>query len=279
LTASSDLSLRIYSSITGVNPRTLQGHTRGITCTYILGVGKQVLSGSRDGTIRLWDVGAGKEVRKWTMKGKEPLVGIFVLGEETKVVVGVTKKRIEAFEFARIGRVFWSEESGWEAGIVSMAYDPAARLLATGHADGVISVKYLEIDTASIAPSEARTPSAISTPAMSAENHASDLSSIPTAVKSVTRLRRNDSPIYSLQFAPSLSAPNAPDIIIDVLVGTGAGLPCRLELRSDGKGEGKVEIKVKEEFAGWEAVGVESWAVSGDSVWCAGGEGGIRRYQ
>jgi proteasomal ATPase-associated factor 1 len=47
-------------------------------------------------------------------------------------------------------------------------------------------------------------------------------------------------------------------------------------------GEGKkggYRVSTKEEYAGWEAVSVETWTRGLDgSVWCAGGEGGIRRY-
>ncbi len=60
------------------------------------------------------------------------------------------------------------------------------------------------------------------------------------------------------------------------MVGTAAGLPCRLSV--DVAEEG-IRVGVKEELAGWEAVGVEAWAISAEGgIWCAGGEGGVRRY-
>ena len=83
-------------------------------------------------------------------------------------------------------------------------------------------------------------------------------------LETVKCFRRNESPIYSLAFRDT-----------DLYVGTAAGLPCRLRVSRDEKG---VKVEVLEEYAGWEAVGVETLAVGLDSVWCAGGEGGVRRY-
>jgi proteasomal ATPase-associated factor 1 len=85
-------------------------------------------------------------------------------------------------------------------------------------------------------------------------------------VKSERMVRRNAASIYSLAWTPEG----------DLLVGTAAGLPCRLGVRSR---NGQLDVEVQEEIAGWEAVGVEAWAVGLDGgIWCAGGEGGIRRY-
>lgn len=100
LTASSDLSIRIFGK-DGINPRTLKGHTKGVTSLAIIGVGKQVISGSRDGTVRVWDVGAGKEVKKWEIPGRTAVEDIVLLEdldgktargmeEEERVVLAAT---------------------------------------------------------------------------------------------------------------------------------------------------------------------------------------------
>jgi proteasomal ATPase-associated factor 1 len=60
-----------------------------------------------------------------------------------------------------------------------------------------------------------------------------------------------------------------------LLVGTTAGLPARLVIRADSD---EIEVVVKEEYGGWDAVGIESWAVGEEGAWCGGGEGGLRRY-
>jgi len=84
-------------------------------------------------------------------------------------------------------------------------------------------------------------------------------------VKREIMMRRNEASVYSLAWAGE-----------DLLAGTAAGSPCRLSVEL---GDGGISVVVKEELAGWEAVGVEGWAVGPDGgVWAAGGEGGIRRY-
>ncbi|PWN18042.1 hypothetical protein BCV69DRAFT_314886 [Microstroma glucosiphilum] len=69
LTASSDLTLRLYSAQDGICPRVFKGHKRAVTSTAILGRGKRIVSASLDGTIRVWDVRAGKSVRMIGCRG------------------------------------------------------------------------------------------------------------------------------------------------------------------------------------------------------------------
>jgi proteasomal ATPase-associated factor 1 len=241
LTASSDLTLRIFSSKTGINPRTLKGHTRAITSTAILGVGKQVLSASKDGTLRVWDVGAGTEARRWAVGGSvealvvvEDEVGLAALGQGAgqRVALAATPEgSISAYvlESESAAPLFTVSPAVSSSKLLSIAYDPASQLVASGHADGKIVLRRLA--------------------ALAGDN------------SDAVVVRRNVAPIFSLAFAGT-----------DLLVGTGSGLPCRLAIDAD------LNATVKEEYAGWEAVAIESWAVAPDGVWCAGGEKSVRRY-
>ncbi|WWD15715.1 hypothetical protein CI109_100137 [Kwoniella shandongensis] len=255
LTASSDLSLRVFGK-DGVNPRTFKGHTRAITSTAILGVGKQLLSGSKDGTIRLWDVGKGVEVKKWTVEGKKGVEAFVVVEDEDglralgvqdqeRVLVVGTQEGVWVQPFD--GEGWWVKDTTEEEGhLVCLAYDETSGTIVTGHTTGIMTVRH--VTTLSKGNAETTTP--------------------------ITTIRRNESPVYSLAFGlPSGSSSES----VELYVGTAAGLPCRLSLRRDG-GEGKYTAKVQEEFAGWEAVGVECFGVGKEGVWCAGGEGGLRRY-
>lgn len=246
LTASSDMSLRIFSSVTGVNPRTLRGHTRAITSTHILGVGRQVLSGGKDGTVRLWNVGAAKEERQWRLK--QPVEAMIVVDDERglsalassgvqgEVILAATPDgSLAAFalDSDSADPLFATPPSASK--LISAAYSPELELIATGHADGTIVLRHL----AALSSSE------------------------PTQ----TVVKRNEAAIYSLAFdGPSL------------LVGTAAGLPARLALDIPQDSGLAIGVSVAEEFAGWEAVGVETWAVATDGAWCAGSDGVLRRY-
>ncbi|KAK8870006.1 hypothetical protein IAR55_000576 [Kwoniella newhampshirensis] len=257
LTASSDLSLRVFGR-DGINPRTFKGHTRAITSTAILGVGKQIVSGSKDGTIRLWDVGRGTEVKKWIVEGKKGVEAVVIVedeeglralglhNQERAMLVG-THERIWVQPFE--GEGWWASESEEEGHMVCLAYDAESGTVVTGHTNGVSAIQD------------------ITTLSKDAE------------IKSITRIRRNHSPIYSLAFGLSATheeGSGAREGRVDLYAGTAAGLPCHLTLGKDA--EGGYVAKVEEEVAGWEAVGVECFAVGKDGVWCAGGEGGLRRY-
>jgi proteasomal ATPase-associated factor 1 len=247
LTASSDLSIRIFGAKDGINPRILRGHTRAITCLHILGIGKQVLSGSKDGTVRLWDVGSGKEVGKWDMEGRKGVEGMVVVDDERGLrELGLSDGQKGVIVASREGLSVWVAEggkgrlakvveTGEEAGLVCVGYGPELGVLVTGHTNGVIVIHPLS----SFCPTK-------------------ESSALPT------RLRRNESPIYTLVLDGK-----------DLLVGTASGLPCRLALEQVGEGW---RARTKIEYAGWEAVGVECIAIGKDGIWAGGGEGGLRRY-
>lgn len=243
MTSSSDLSVRIFASKDGANPRTLKGHTRAVTSTHVIGVGKEVLTSSKDGSIRLWHVGEGKELRKWAPEGQRAIEDMIVqehqrildslqLESEERVMLAATKEGIAVTPWANPG---WFVPNPDGVGhLVSFAICPELELLATGHSDGIIALRSLT----ALRADPPHTP--------------------------LKLVRRNESPIYSLFFSGS-----------DLYMGTAAGLPCRLGIKI---ADEEIVVTVKEELAGWEAVGVECWTEGHGSMWCAGGEGGIRRY-
>ncbi|TYJ55340.1 hypothetical protein B9479_003954 [Cryptococcus floricola] len=248
LTASSDLSLRIFG-LTGVNPRTFRGHTRAITSSLIIGVGKNVLSGSKDGTVRLWDVAQGKEVRQWAVGGNKlyPAEGLTLL-EDPKSLKAVGLEGQERVLLVRTQEGVWvqpEEGEGWlvelEGQLSALALDKENGTLALGYKSGVIEV----VEIARLAKE------------------------VYTGKRST--IRRNESPIYSLALVAASQTSES-----NLFVGTAAGLPCRLGIKTVADG---FEVTVTNELAGWDAVGVECIQVGSDgSVWCGGGEGGVRRY-
>ena len=268
LSTSSDLSIRIFG-LDGSNPRTLKGHTRAVTCTAILGPGKEILSGSRDGTVRLWNVGQGKQVKKWFINPPRAVGALFVdtnTDADTDTTAGEGKgkgkERILAIRADGVMQVFNMDtdpavqgeltvELRKDAALVSAAWDQERRVLATGHSDGVITLRQLPRDLSTLAPATG----------------SSEASSSSTPV---TFIRRNESSIYSLHFTPKG----------DLCIGTAAGLPCKLSVSAPVLPAETWRVETVEEYAGWDATGTEAWCDADEEggVWCAGGEAVVRRY-
>lgn len=69
LSASSDMSVRIWSASTGHCGAVLRGHTGGVLTAVPLGHGRTVVSGGRDCAIRSWEVATAKPVGAWHVGG------------------------------------------------------------------------------------------------------------------------------------------------------------------------------------------------------------------
>ena len=291
LTASSDATIRIFSATTGINPRTLIGHKRAVTSTVILGVGRNILSGSKDGSIKLWDVGAGKCVSTMHTKGFSGVETIAV-GE------GASALRESIRRQSGLGdgnnSSFLSEEDFVPRTLAGeLQEDTADKLVFTGlsSSNGLLTVfdlasKKTVIETFPHIPPSASVPEdrrggAIHAIAYDPESHllasasakgvvvVRDLSTMSAdgESKSMRIFSRNQAIVNDLAFVKTMSG-------VDLIVTPASGLPFRVSmLESD-------SVKVVEEYAGWEAVPVNSVAVGAGegNIWVAGGEGGIRQY-
>jgi proteasomal ATPase-associated factor 1 len=187
----------------------------------------------------MWDVGQGKEVKKWETAGDEAVEALILIEDDKgKTALGYDTAEERVVLVAKLsGLEVWPQSA--EAGA------KGKQIACEG---GIASLAYCpELE-------------------LIATGHTSGVVRLYQLGSGlVRRVRRNEAPVYSLKFDG-----------LDLLVGTAAGLPCRLGLQIGAA----IEVKAKEEYAGWEAVAVESWAVdkNGKGVWCAGGEGGVRGY-
>ena len=204
-------------------------------------MGKQVLSAGNDGSIRLWDVGTGIEVKKWETTGRKGVQGLVVVEDETgKRALGGENEELVVMAATQEGldTIHWSAES-----LTSPTQSLEWRI-----GSNLVSVDYSP-EIQCLATGHANGVVAL--------RRLSDLGN-------PTLFRRNESSVYSLHWDAH-----------DLVMSTAAGLPCRLGVEMSSCG---MRMWVKEEFAGWEAAGIECWAKGTDGIWCAGGEGGIRRY-
>lgn len=247
LTASADLTIRVFG-MNGVNPRTFKGHSRAITSLVILGVGKTFLSAAKDGTIRHWDVGSGQQLKQWTTGGEKGTLVIeaFILVEESTAIEALGLQGQERVMLVQDQLAVWVQPwdgEGWlveaDKQIAFLAYERETGTIAIGYSSGIVEIR----DIASL---------------------------IPGTIGKRKKIARNESPIYSLAFGLDVK-----DGGMDLYLGTAAGLPCRLGVKCVADG---YQVVMKDELAGWDAVGIECMEAVRDGMWCGGGEGGLRRY-
>ncbi|WWC85251.1 uncharacterized protein L201_000113 [Kwoniella dendrophila CBS 6074] len=271
LTASSDLSIRVYGK-DGINPRTLRGHTRAITSIYIIGIGKTILSSSKDGTIRLWDISKSEEIQRWLIgtTSRRSIESMIIIENPSCVTaLGLDASTEERVMILNVQEGIWiqpfsttEKDKGWfiktDESINSQLISISNKndLLVCGYQNGLIEI----IDLVRL-----RRPS---------QEEADSNSSITEqkGIGKIKRIRRNESPIYSLHLIQQS------EFDYNLYIGTASGLPCCLGIKPN-QDQNTFDVQVEEELAGWEAVGIETWDIGSDgSVWCAGGEGGVRRY-
>ena len=254
------------------------------------------MSGSKDGSLKLWDVGAGKCIS--TMYNKS------FVGVET---IAVGQNATSFREAIRSGPV--STEPEYESDLPPEANfehkhmdgeideDTRDKLIFVGLSSGsgllaafdlgskrpiIEAFSHIPPAAASGVPTERR-GGAIHALAYDSTNQllASGSAKGVVVVRSIRTMTvkgdssdlrifsRSQAAITSLTFI-------AAETGVDLVVTTASGLPYRAKMSIDGS----EPVSVLEEYAGWEAVPVNSVAAgTGEgNVWFAGGEGGVRRY-
>ncbi|KAJ9120840.1 hypothetical protein QFC22_002774 [Naganishia vaughanmartiniae] len=290
LTASTDSTIRIFSSVSGINPRTLKGHKRAVTTLGILGVGKNVVSGSKDGTVKLWDVSKGVCLTSFYTEGFAGVEKI-ATGNQAQVVRNSTAVRADTTQDQ-------FQPKHLDGEIVADTHD---KLLFAGLSSSTGSIALYDIASkqpiftafphipastgaslTNFAPSASG--GAIHSVAYDADRFllASGSAKGVVVVRDVRMLdkdgsgalhifRRTEAPINDLAFV----GPASSDTSIDLVLAPESGLPCRIGI-PHGTGE---PVTCVEEYAGWEPLSIESVSVGREGqVWVAGAEGGIRRY-
>ncbi|KAF9068783.1 WD40-repeat-containing domain protein [Rhodocollybia butyracea] len=172
VSGSPDNTIRIWSSETGEELRVLQGHT-----SWVLSIacnspdGKYIVSGSNDKTVRIWDSETGGEEKvflghtdsvrsvaispDWksiVSSSDDHTICIWNLGTGERVQWGCKYLRDIAFSAsasedytvhiwdARTGKEVGMPLLGHEDGVLSVAYSPTGRYIASGSADKTVCI-------------------------------------------------------------------------------------------------------------------------------------------
>ncbi len=152
ITASTDLTLRLWDLRTGKEARTFSGHAKGVVAVAFSPDGRYVVSGSGDNTTRLWDVLTGKQVREfkgheasWSMPtdaGKLDLshsIACVAFSPDGRYVVsGGTARQLRMWEAATGKPVRVFEGHGEQ--ITAVSFSPDGGQLAAGGYDATVRI-------------------------------------------------------------------------------------------------------------------------------------------
>lgn len=267
LSTSSDFTARIFG-LDGTNPRTLKGHRRGVTSSYLIGKGREVLTSSSDGTTRLWDVGEGVQKRVFPSHAYSSVnvvsMGRTLQGQDDMqvddissklILTGLSSGYIEAHDLTsgqaafRLPPALFPSGEGpnatdrWEqvisSSIEGLDWSQDSNLLVAGCSNGLTLMHDIRMLSSSIGEeSTLRNRSLLST------------------------WRRNGAAINQVRLVGDLR---------EAVISTADGTPYRVGLNST--------PQVLEEYTGWDLDNVSGSSVdSRGRVWLAGAGGVLRMY-
>ncbi|KAK4048907.1 hypothetical protein OIV83_004463 [Microbotryomycetes sp. JL201] len=239
LSASLDMSVKIFSAVDGSNPRTLRGHSKAVTDLHIVGRGRTVLTSSLDGTVRLWQVSDASLVKRWNLP--QPVTAMAVINEQpSDELTGCLCVAAHSNGTATVFDLDSNEiqtkttlDTEKTSPLHCIALDQQFHMIAVGSRSGTVSV----FDCPRTISEEIRAP--------------------------VACFSRSGATITSLAFSGS-----------NLLVTTSDGLPFEVSMNAQGSVQGNWI-----EFAGFEAGDSASKGLYvEDKVFIAGGDGVVRMY-
>ncbi|GAA5887022.1 hypothetical protein JCM6882_009420 [Rhodosporidiobolus microsporus] len=282
LTASSDMSLRVFSATNGSSPRELVGHTKRVTALSILRSaspdgphkGRLVLSASLDGTVKLWEVSSASVQRTWVLSQPVSAMEVFQAGDEDAEDVLKGKYALAAHSDGSISLIDLSSEAATLVfktssitsldSISTLPLPQGQRAVAVGGRNGVVSLFLL--------------------PSL-------PLSTLDGPLPPVAQWRRTEGGSSTLGLAlssrlssSSTAATEAPATAFSVLVAPSDGLAYRAVVTLPpliGDAPAAPEVKVVEEFVGLDCEPATGIAEDAEGrVWVSGGggDGGLRVY-
>src|SRR6266568_512197 len=137
VSASSDLTLKVWDARTGEEQRTLRGHTASVRgCTFSPD-GNSIVSASNDGTLKVWDVHTGEERR--TLRGHTDWVTGCAISPAGDFIVSASSDNTLKLWDARTGEERQTL-SGHTNAVRGCAISPAGDFIVSASSDHTLKV-------------------------------------------------------------------------------------------------------------------------------------------
>jgi hypothetical protein len=137
LTASSDMTARLWVARGGKPLATLQGHTDRVGAVAFSPDGTRVLTASDDKTARLWDAYDGKPLA--TLQGHTGSVGAVAFSPDGACLLTASADNTARLWDAKNGELL-AILTGHRGAVTSVAFSPDGRHLATASDDGTARI-------------------------------------------------------------------------------------------------------------------------------------------
>src|SRR6266496_253328 len=137
VSASSDLTFKVWDSCTGEEQRTLRGHTAAVRgCTFSPD-GDSIISASDDGTLKVWDVHTGEE--RLTLRGHTDWVNGCAISPAGDFIVSASSDNTLKLWDARTGEERQTL-SGHTNAVRGCAISPAGDFIVSASSDHTLKV-------------------------------------------------------------------------------------------------------------------------------------------
>jgi WD40 repeat protein len=141
-----DDTIKLWDVATGSLVRSLSGHTDWVMSVAFSPDGRLLASGSWDDTIKLWDVATGSLVR--SLSGHTGAVNSVAFSPDGRLLASGSCGKAEGLYCVQGEIKLWEVASGREvrslsghtSWVMSVAFSPDGRLLASGSYDGTIKL-------------------------------------------------------------------------------------------------------------------------------------------
>ena len=141
VSASDDMTIRVWDAYNGQQVRCLDGHKDWVFCVAISNDGRLIASGGRDETVRIWDMESGHELHRTKMYTEDS----FLTGAR-KVAFSPDGQQLASAE-GGVVRI-WDTDTGADLRflrghkgiVVDVAYSREGHYIATGAYDGTARI-------------------------------------------------------------------------------------------------------------------------------------------